>query len=398
MTKATKGAPAPPTKKALNRIENKVDQIKAKQKKSKKSTRIVLAMPSISDKELSVGVHDSINSFFYPNMGIHRGQAKAFASTGLALLKGTQIFSNAVSASNIFAFAFLPALCNTSGWFYGGFGASVTAALAVASAAVITTTQSESFRVVSFQATVTPQGSFLNQAGSGLTGYIADNAGFAYTPSNISNLLINRPFKAVDTQIVHWLPSENAAQDETQFCSTGSSAFTTGSQIIGYLNIPTASDQVTTFQIDYQIGVEYAPSPAYRPFIDKLPPVQDIRTMAHVSAYAAANFDPLMVGCLPDYQARLATASYREGAKRNFEAMTHLGSAGIGLASLTGADIEAVTDNVGVVGHILRGEFGQALSHGKNAALKGDNLVRAVYNQAMPDALGMDVGYYDTVD
>jgi hypothetical protein len=279
-------------------------QVKPKNKKknknssSKTKTQIYISTP---DKLLSLGIQEAVNSFLFPSLGIHRGQAKAFSQSALAYIGGSTILSNAAPLNNIFAFQFVPNTINSNGWFQAGFGVTPVLALASVGPALITSVQAESYRVVSFQATIIPQGSFTNQAGSGLTGFVPDNLNFAFTAGNMSNLQLVRPFKGVDSQIVHWLPTENSGADETEFTSIAT-VFLGASAILGYISIPTGSDLLTSFQIDYKVGVEYIPSPAYRPFVDKCSPYQDIRALQYVNQIVEKHWDPVMIGTLAAYQ------------------------------------------------------------------------------------------------
>jgi hypothetical protein len=287
----------PVAKTPPNQGKTKKKNKKAKQNQNTK-TQIYISTP---DKVLSLGIQESVNSFLFPALGIHRGQAKAFSQSALAYIGGSTILSNAAPLNNIFAFAFAPNLCNTTAWFQAGFGTSPAIALATVGPALITSVQAESYRVISFQATVIPQGSFTNQAGSGLTGFIPDNLGFVFTANNMANLQLVRPFKGVDSQIVHWLPTENSGSDETQFSSIANT-ISAGSAIFGYINIPTGSDLLTSFQIDYKMGIEYVPSPAYRPFVDKCSPYQDIRALQYVNQIVEKHWDPVMIGTLAAYE------------------------------------------------------------------------------------------------
>jgi len=391
-------------KKAVGKIVSEMKQeVKQQIKKvSKKIERVqkgqIGRIPRvIGDPYLQASVHQAINSYFYPNLGIHRGQAKAFSQSALALLKGSIISSNAVAGSNVFAFLFQPAICNANGWMSYGYGATVAAAVVANSVgSVIGSAQAESFRVVSAQLTLTPQGSFTNQAGSGLTSYLPDTLNFAYSTSNLSNLSLNRPFKGVDTQIVHWLPSENSGLDETEFYSVAGVA-ASSSAIVGYINIPIASDQVTTWQIDYQLGIEYIPSPGFRPFVEKMSPVQDIRANGHVALYAEKHADPLMIGDLQTYQQYLACALAADGARNGFEEMTHLGSAGTYGTTLTrdrAAAAASAPPGTGKLGHLFRGEV---LDVGKHLFQDVINEGLGVYNAIMPGQI-FDAPYMDAVD
>jgi len=308
-----------PKKSKQNKLVKVVNRLNAHLRKRKFAITNNL---SFSDLSLEQGVHEAANSFFFPSNGVFRGQAKSFEVSGLATIKGSIIVSNAVGASNIFAFRFAPAACNETGWLQYGFGATIAAALANSEPAIISTTQAEAFRAVGSQLTLTPQGSLTNQAGSGITGYVTDVANFTPTSNNIANLRINRPFKAVDTQVVHWLPSENSGIDETEFQSiTGSPP--SFSEIIGYITIPTASDLVTSWQLDYLIGIEYLPSPAYRPFVDLAPPCQDMRSMQFVNKIAWTNRDPLMIGTIQNYEQVLMQHDAIEGNRNMYQLSAH---------------------------------------------------------------------------
>jgi hypothetical protein len=278
---------------------------------------------SFSDQQLEKGVHEATSSFFFPGNGIFRGQAKAFEMSGLATLKGTIIANNATTANINFAFAFAPAYCNQSGWLTYGFGTTIANAINTATAALVSTTQAEAFRVVAAELIITPQGSFTNQAGTGATGYIADQTNFIANAANIANLRIKRPFKAVDTQIIHWLPSENSQVDETEFLSAAATN-SPGSGFFGYITIPSASDTATSWQLDYAIGIEYLPSIAYRPWVDLTPPCQDIRANQFVNEIAMANWDPLMIGTIANYERELLKHDSLDGGRRSSYDVTHL--------------------------------------------------------------------------
>jgi len=270
---------------------------------------------SLSDTSLTQSVHQAASSFFYPQLGIHRGQAKAFEMSGLAMLKGSLNATNAVGTNTVFAFQILPSYANNAGWLQYGFGTTpITAIAANSVGALISSTQAESFRVVGATLCITPQGSLTNQAGSGLTGYVTDNNNFTFNSTNVANLRLNRPFKSIDTQILHWLPSENSGADETEFqgiAGTPSSA----SEIVGYITIPAGSDTVTAFQLDYCIGFEYIPSPAYRPWVDLDAPCQDIRANQYVNHIARKHFDPLMIGTIQDYNRTLELNQVHGGGR-----------------------------------------------------------------------------------
>jgi hypothetical protein len=233
-------------------------------------------------------------------MGIHRGPAKGFSMSGLATLNATFLASNSTGADNVFAFQFTPALISQATWLFYGFGTSIAGAPTTAAPLLIPSSVAEAYRVVSAQFTLTPSGALLNQAGSGLIGYIPDNSAFTSSATNLANLAIHRPFKANDTVILHWLPTENSSQDETEFQAIGATP-TYGSTFYGYFNIPTASDQLTLWQIDVQIGVEYIPTPAYRPYVDKKSPIQDERAQNYVNMFAEKYWLPLMIGTWDEY-------------------------------------------------------------------------------------------------
>lgn len=307
-----------------NKKKNKNRKQKNRSQRAPKRRYALTSAYSFSDLSLEKGVHEASSSFFFPGNGIFRGQAKAFEMSGLATLKGTVIVSNSTSADNIFAFTFCPAAASQAGWLTYGFGSSIVGALNTATAAIISTTQAEAFRCVAGQLSLTPQGSFTNQAGSGLTGYVSDLTNFTGTATNIANLVINRPFKAVDTQMLHWLPSENSIVDETEFQSVGTSfGGPSTSAIIGYIQIPTSNDTSTSWQLDYLVGLEYLPSPAYRPFIDKAPPCQDIRSLAYVNQLAMNAWNPLMIGTIQEYERELLKHDAIEGARTQAHDVAH---------------------------------------------------------------------------
>jgi hypothetical protein len=278
------------------------------------------------------------------------------------LLKGTIISNNAVAANNVFAVQIIPSQCDQNGWLAYGYGTTPVLAITNLTPGIISTVQSESFRVVSAQFTLTPQGSLLNQAGSGITGYNPDNNGFVFTPTNVANLNIARPFKSVDTQIWHWMPTDNAGSDETQFYAAGGPLISS-SAIYCYLNIPIASDQLTTFQIDYQLAIEYVPSVGFRPWVEKDTPQQDVRAQMYAARYAEHHFDPIMIGKLCDYQNYLADALAREDGRTGWEGMTSYGTEGVGGAHITDKDDHPTAMSDTWWNHIRNMEFVEARKH-----------------------------------
>jgi hypothetical protein len=364
--------------KKVAEVKKEVQNVKKEVVKVKKQLdrgMVIRSYPSVSDADLKCGVHDSINSLFYPGLGVHRGQCKTFAMSGLATLKGTIFANNVTAADTYFAFQMQPALANQNVWLQYGFGTTVATAINTPATALVTTTQAESYRVVSAQLTITPNGSLLNQAGSGVTGYIPDNLGFVTTQNNIAQLRISRPFKSIDTQILHWVPSENSSADETEFESI-LNANGNGSAFLGYMNIPSGNDLTTGFQLDYLIGIEYQPSPTYRPWVDCAPPMVDIRSYKYIGQYAMDNFDPVMVGRVEDYTKYLLGAATREGA------WLHQGDH-IYDATATGQNQAPHNDKKTLIEHLVQGD--SIVGHNTMLSKGGMvNLAIDVLNTAIP--------------
>lgn len=282
-------------------------------------------------------VSRTVDSLFFPQSGIHRGVAYGFESTALAYVKGYEEIS--LSGTNTtFSFAIRPSNCGTAGWFGYNIGAAVVdpiSAPGTSVAAAITSTQAAAIRVVSFSASIIPTGPYTTQSGDGAIGYIPTNSTFTFTQNSIVNLVMQKPFNGVTPLELHWVPSDNEARDETTIHSLASA---NGSALLGIF----VTGGSASFRIEWRLGIEYVPTPAYRPFVNKASPINHPDTYYYINKMVGGAWGTLLIAYADDYRAALAQHTHSYGGHDQVEYLTPLGTSRVGQRDPTVGDEEEI--------------------------------------------------------
>lgn len=294
-----------------------------------------------NDPTMEVSVHQNLQTLFYPQKGIHRGIANGLEPTAIAYYQGSYNLDT-TSSNNVLTFLAIPALVAKAavageGNFFstrnntvitdpnGVGGAQFPGPFAVTNPMV-------SGRVVSFSLTVIPQSNVLNRGGAGKFGYVPEYLNNAWTQTSLDNFSISRAVDGVESMTMHWVPGVN----EYDF-GAGTSTTATYSGLFGYIN--TAIGTAQSWRAEWQIGIEYNPTAAYKPLVDRKPPGIRPDARYFVNQVVQKHWTPLMISTWHNYESRLNMAESLGGIS-DFVYVDHAGSGGVGFNNPTNADIE----------------------------------------------------------
>jgi hypothetical protein len=251
--------------------------------------------------------------------------AFGFENTALAYVKGYEDISLS-GVNTTLSFAIRPTNCAVNGWFGYTIGAAVVdpiSAPGVLVPAAITATQAAAIRVVSCSVSIIPTGPYTTQSGDGAVGYLPTNNAFNFTQNAIVNLVMQKPFNGVQGMELHWVPCDNEARDET---AVHSMAATNGSALVGVFVTPGSA----SFRIEWRLGIEYVPTPAYRPFVNKASPINHPDTYYHINKLVGAEWGTLLIAYADEYRAALARHTHIGGGLEQVEHLNSMGTYRVG--------------------------------------------------------------------
>lgn len=311
----------------------------ARRRRNRQRRRMYVSQPEPLSTSMGVtgSVARTVDSLFFPQSGIHRGVAFGFENTALAYIKG---FSDiALSGANTtWTFAFRPSNCGTNNWLQWAIGAALidpVAAPTYQEPAAITSTQATAIRVVSFSASIIPTGPYTTQSGDGSVGYVPTNTGFTFTTSSLVNLVMQKPFNGVTPLELHWVPADGDARDETAMHSLTSA---NASSLVGTF----ATQGSASFRLEWRLGIEYVPSVAYRPFVNKASPINHPDTYYYINKMVGADWGTLIIAYADEYRMALAKHNHAGGGLDQIEALNSMGSYRIGQHEPTLGDEEEI--------------------------------------------------------
>jgi len=250
-------------------------------------------------------VHKLMQNLFIPSHGLHRGLASGSELTSLCRFKYSQDIG--FNSSTTVSFAFLPASLN-SGIAIGAVQTGPTTAfpngptnpfVTVTGATqtlfpspfATTNPSTGTFRVVSFQLKIINTAAAQSKGGDLMVAYhpgIPSTSGALtteFTRSNIDQLEWCYPVSGDVAMVVNWVPNdnENILGNPALVMPESSSA------ILGYMVCP--SNTGATFRFEYDIGIEYIPSAAYRPFVERQVPTVHPDSWYHINKELSSHWD-----------------------------------------------------------------------------------------------------------
>jgi hypothetical protein len=283
---------------------------------------------SFNDLTLEKSVHQLIQTQFFPQLGIHRGTAKGADLTALAKFKSSVDIGYTSGASNILNFTIIPGNATlVAGYFQ--LAATVldpiTAPTTSVNGPFVNINPAIGFRVVSFNVKFIPEASLYTQSGAGAIGYNPDLNSMRNTDfsrANIDQLEWNMPFGSREAMIVNWMPNDSEYQ-----IYLNASGPANQSAIQGYLVIPIG--QATQFRVELEWGIEYFPTAAYRPFVDRKLPSIHPEANYHLNQFATHHWDTLIITPYNNYRQMCAQIEGIGGYNEVYSLMNH-GSSGLG--------------------------------------------------------------------
>ncbi len=309
-----------------------------------------------------------LNTLFCAEKGISRGMAWGLQTTALARFK--TFVDVSIPAGTYLNYILAPAQASSANWFAYSYGTgSTTINNPYATGANITNAAVAGFfnsldpsvgwRVVRTAMRFTPTGTVTNQGGEQFHAYHPNlyngspslvDLTQAVTASLLTNMEMSVAFGGYERTILQWVPNDNEIYVENT--GTYSAATTETSTFVGYVFVPTT----TTFRIDFDIGIEYIPNAAYRPYVDRALPSIKPDTWFDVNQVVAKDWMSLMIMTYPKYEALCQT----------FNPVQHHWTYTEQVASSVGAP--SLYANLGPIGAQEDGLLDKLLDYGKGAA------------------------------
>lgn len=327
-------------------VNTKSNKNKSKKSQSRKLPRNYFHKYfSHENNATQASVHRITQSLFYPTHGIHRGISNGFETTALANIQGSADVGIVSSTDTIMRFTFLPALFATpvvSGnpnFINIVSSADASAPLWTIAGAIggpfLANNPSTSARIVSATLTIIPSGALMSRSGEGKIGYgsrigttVSD-----YARDSVDNLAISQAWDGLNSMCLHWVPGV----DEQIFRTGLWSSQIDFSGFVGYLIFPTNAN--LSFRFEWQIGIEYLPTTAYRPYVDRHPSDNTFDSYYYVNRILTAHWSPLMIDTLDGYRARNNMVGGSSYGGRLGQFITGAGASGVGFNNAANADV-----------------------------------------------------------
>jgi len=251
------------------------------------------------ETDLEQSVNRTVQSLFYPDIGgVHRGLANAgFSATGLAYFKGYYDVTT-TTALPALTLGVRPAQLSAAGWFsyqVAAANGSPYATPTVAATALITSTNATDARCVSCEINIVPTGALLNQQGDGIVAYVPDDAGFGYTQGAAEQLMIQESCNAQTTMRLHWVPSYAGGINEASLRPVSTTLVNGSALTFIFVGAP------SSYRIEYKVGVEFVPTDAIRPYIERKSPTNHPDVYYYVNKMCNSHWKPLIVASDSEY-------------------------------------------------------------------------------------------------
>jgi len=167
----------------------------------------------------------------------------------------------------------------------------------------------------------------------------------AWTRSDVDNLAISRSWDGIEAMTLHWTPGA----EEFDFADGNIPINNLTSSLIGYIVGPIGSAGV--WRVEWQVGIEYIPTPTYRALIDRKAPRVRPDARYFLNQTVQEHWTPLMISTLANYQARLS-ASSSLGGHTPLQFINHAGTGGQGFNTMNAGEQAEVYDEFEEEGYV----------------------------------------------
>jgi hypothetical protein len=301
------------------------------------------------DPTMEQSVHRLIQSYFYPQQGIHRSISSGIEPTGLTLYQGS--FEVATTATdNTISFQLLPTAF-AEPFVAGSPTVPVTNFFSVSASPApflppsqgafgvggpfSATNPASSGRVVSCTLNMIPASTTLNRGGEGKIGYVGDVNSLGWTRSDIDNLAISRAWDGIESMTMHWAPNTDEYNNTDGTAATALSNNPSG--LVGYIVVPLQA--IVIWRFEWQIGIEYEPNANFRPLIDRKVPMVRPDARYFINQVIQQHWTPLMISSYKDYLGRLNIAASIPGGLNKYQYADHAGLGGVGFKNPAERDV-----------------------------------------------------------
>jgi hypothetical protein len=310
---------APKSAKQINRTLNRVEKVVNKIVPKKIKTKKKKVLPKLKRFTNALGMTDAIvcrsvetllQTVFSGVTGISRGIALGSQTTALARFHTANTLD--VAAGQFLTFAWAPACVTDPNWFvytnnavlqspYLPTSTSLGGPFAVTSPAV-------SWRVVRASMRLTPISNILSQGGAIVAAYHPNlyngnptnvNCTFSFTDNYITNMEYMKTYSGTDSPFFQWFPNDDEIYVENPLHYSSTSSTLSG--FVGYIRNNSASPM--SYRVEWDIGIEYVPNSAYRPFVQRQLPDVHTDAMYYMNRFISSEWDKLVLTNFSTYTA-----------------------------------------------------------------------------------------------